>query len=178
VAFEAHAQNILVRFDKSTGEPLGLVIRDLGGLRIHPETLCHSTGIDFKFLPGHCVATSTLQETYPKLYHTMVHNHLQRLIRVLRLHYDGSGWEILRRHMEAVIPADHELRDIWLNSARKEVPSKCLLRMRMRDSYRDVSQSPFYRSYLRFDTVKISQMVYSPYPNMIQYRPRSVTAVR
>ncbi|KAF5371850.1 hypothetical protein D9615_009541 [Tricholomella constricta] len=86
VAFEAHAQNVLARFDITTGEPTGFIIRDLGGLRIHPETLRESTGVDFQFLPGHCVVTASLEETYPKFYHTFVHNHVQRLIRILGMH--------------------------------------------------------------------------------------------
>ncbi|KAG6865895.1 hypothetical protein C0991_010728 [Blastosporella zonata] len=151
VAFEAHAQNVLARFDIHTGEPIGFVIRDLGGLRIHPETLRQSTGVDFQFLPGHCIATGTLEEIYPKFYHTFIHNHIQRLIRVLGMHTDGSGWEMLREHMGASIPVDHELRELWLNPDSKLLPSKCLIRMRMRDSYRE--------------------MVYTPVPNMIQYRP-------
>lgn len=149
VAFEAHAQNVLARFDKKTGELLGFIFRDLGGLRIHPPTLRMSTGVDFQFLPGHCIATETLDEIYPKFYHTFVHNHIQRLIRVLGLHYSGVGWKILREHMESVIPCHHRLRKLWLHSDSKFVSSKCLLRMRIRDSYRD--------------------MVYSPYPNLIQY---------
>lgn len=138
VSFEAHAQNVLARFDVATGEPLGFVVRDLGGLRIHPDTLRKSTGVDFQFLPGHCVVTETLEETYPKFYHTFVHNHIQRLIRVLGMHHNGRGWEMLRRHMDNVIPADHQLRKIWLSRDSKMVPSKCLMRMRMRDSYREV----------------------------------------
>ncbi|KAG5721095.1 hypothetical protein E4T56_gene7532, partial [Termitomyces sp. T112] len=135
VAFEAHAQNVLARFDVTTGELLGFVVRDLGGLRIHPETLRQSTGVDFHFLPGHCVVTETLEEIYPKFYHTFVHNHIQRLIRVLGLHADGRGWEMLREHMGAAIPDDHHLRELWLSPNSKLLPSKCLMRMRMRDSY-------------------------------------------
>ncbi|KAF8071692.1 IucC family-domain-containing protein [Lyophyllum atratum] len=155
LAFEAHAQNVLARFDVTTGEPIGFVIRDLGGLRVHPETLRRSTGVDFQFLPGHCVVTETLEEIYPKFYHTFVHNHMQRMIRVLGLHDDGRGWEMLREHMGNSIPENHELRKIWLSSDSKLLPSKCLMRMRMRDSYRE--------------------MVYSPFPNMIQYRPEQTT---
>jgi len=139
VAFEAHAQNVLARFDTATGKLLGFVVRDIGGIRVHPPTLRQSTGVNFQFLPGHCVVTETLEETYPKFYHTFVHNHIQRLIRVLRLHHNGLGWEMLRQHMEAVIPVDHALKRMWLNPDSKLVPSKCLLRMRMRDSYREVS---------------------------------------
>ncbi|KDR79022.1 hypothetical protein GALMADRAFT_137986 [Galerina marginata CBS 339.88] len=152
VAFEAHAQNVLARFDIVTGNLRGFVIRDLGGLRVHPPTLRESTGVDFQFLPGHCVATRTLEEIFPKFYHTFVHNHIQRLIRVLGLHYNGRGWEMLRQHMKAVIPCDHPVWNVWMNSSSRTVNSKCLMRMRMRDSYRD--------------------MVYSPYPNMIQFKPQ------
>ncbi|KAF8972125.1 IucC family-domain-containing protein [Flammula alnicola] len=152
VAFEAHAQNVLARFDVATGELRGFVLRDLGGLRIHPPTLRASIGVDFQFLPDHCVATNTLEEIFPKFYHTFVHNHIQRLIRLLGLHYNGRGWEMLRKHMGSVIPEDHPAWNVWMNPKSTSVDSKCLMRMRMRDSYRD--------------------MVYSPYPNMIQYRPQ------
>lgn len=142
MAFEAHAQNVLARFNLATGELRGFVIRDLGGLRIHPPTLRESTGVDFQFLPGHCVATKTLEEIFPKFYHTFVHNHMQRLIRLLGLHYSGRGWEILRNHMEAVIPRHHPVWNVWMNPSSRTVNSKCLMRMRMRDSYRDVRSCP------------------------------------
>ena len=138
VAFEAHAQNILGRYDKETGQLLGFIFRDLGGLRIHPETLTSSTGVKFDFLPGHCVTTATLEEVYPKFYHTFVHNHIQRLSRVLGLHYNGKGWAMLRSHMASMIPPGHALRALWLDEGSRLVESKCLLRMRMQNSYRDV----------------------------------------
>ncbi|EAU85374.2 hypothetical protein CC1G_07068 [Coprinopsis cinerea okayama7 len=137
VAFEAHAQNLLLRVDRRTGKITGFVLRDLGGLRIHPPTLRRSLGIDFDFLPKHAIATESLQEVYPKFYHTYVHNHLQRLIRLLGLHHNGIGWELLREHMNAVIPIDHELRDLWLSPKSHTVESKCLMRMRLQDSYRE-----------------------------------------
>lgn len=158
VAFEAHAQNVLVRVNKETGTLLGFVIRDLGGMRVHPETLCQSIGADFHFLPEHCIATETLEEIYPKFYHTYVHNHVQRLIRLLDLHHNGVGWEILRKHMAAVIPVAHPVRKLWLSPDSKLVQSKCLMRMRMKDSYRN--------------------NVYNPYPNMIQYRPETIDGRR
>ncbi|KAF5393180.1 hypothetical protein D9757_001345 [Collybiopsis confluens] len=150
VAFEAHAQNMLLRSDVATGQIKGFVIRDLGGLRIHPPTLIKSTGVDFQFLDGHCIATETVEETYPKFYHTFIHNHVQRLIRLLGMHYDGSGWEILRRHLKNTIPAEHALNKLWLDPATSSVvPGKCLLRMRLQQTYRDY--------------------VFTPFPNMIHY---------
>ncbi|KAG2017755.1 hypothetical protein CC2G_007238 [Coprinopsis cinerea AmutBmut pab1-1] len=154
VAFEAHAQNLLLRVDRRTGKITGFVLRDLGGLRIHPPTLRRSLGIDFDFLPKHAIATESLQEVYPKFYHTYVHNHLQRLIRLLGLHHNGIGWELLREHMNAVIPIDHELRDLWLSPKSHTVESKCLMRMRLQDSYRE--------------------NVYHPFPNLIQFRPEKI----
>ncbi|KAF4613986.1 hypothetical protein D9613_007630 [Agrocybe pediades] len=152
VAFEAHAQNVLLRFDIATKQLRGFIIRDLGGLRIHPATLCKSVGVDFRFLPGHCVATQTLEEIFPKFYHTFIHNHIQRLIRLLGFHHNGRGWEMVREHMSSMIPEEHPAWRVWMSPSSKTVNSKCLMRMRMRDSYRD--------------------MVYSPYPNMIQFRPQ------
>lgn len=123
---------------------MGFVIRDLGGLRIHPPTLRQSTGVDFEFLPGHCVVTKTLEETWPKLYHTLVHNHLQRLIRLLGLHYNGVGYEILRRHLDATIPPGHALRKVWLSPTEGDtVLGKCLMRMRLQGVYRDVRKIDF-----------------------------------
>jgi siderophore synthetase component len=139
VAFEAHAQNLLVRVNKYTGTLLGFVIRDLGGLRIHPATLRQSTGVDFQFLPEHVVAAGTLEEVYPKFYHTYVHNHISRLVRLLGLHANGIGWDILRKHMSTVVPTAHPLWKLWLSPESKLVESKCLMRMRMQDSYRNVS---------------------------------------
>ena len=139
VTFEAHAQNVLARFDIATKELQGFVVRDLGGLRIHPPTLRESTGVDFQFLDGHVVAVMTLEEILPKFYHTFVHCHLQRLIRLLGMHYNGLGWEMVRKYMADVIPVEHPAWRSWMGPACKTVDSKCLMRMRMCDSYRDVS---------------------------------------
>ncbi|KAK1219366.1 hypothetical protein PQX77_017890 [Marasmius sp. AFHP31] len=150
VAFEAHAQNLLARFDTSSGELLGFVIRDLGGLRVHPETLRASTGVNFEFLPGHCVVTKTVEDAYPKLYHTLIHNHLQRLIRLLGMHDNGIGWQMLRKHLAAVIPPSHGLYTTFLGPRNDFLPGKCLMRMKLQGVYRD--------------------NVYSPFPNLVRYR--------
>ncbi|KAJ7733428.1 IucC family-domain-containing protein [Mycena maculata] len=156
VVFEAHAQNCLLRFDVATGAPLGFVLRDLGGLRIHPETMNTSLDTDFAFLPGHCVVTGSLEETYPKFYHTLIHNHLQRMIRLLGMHYNGVGWAMLRRHLRNVIPDGHGLWKAWMET--DTVAGKCLMRMRLQSVH--------------------DKMVFSPFPNMLLYRPEgNVTSV-
>jgi len=139
VAFEAHAHNTLVRFDLRTREVLGFVIRDLGGLRIHPATLNGSLGTNFEFLEGHCVTTSSVEAAYPKFYHTFVHNHLQRLIRLLGMHYNSIGWDMTRRHLTDLIPSTHGLYKAWFSPEGAFVSGKCLMRMRMQGVYRDVS---------------------------------------
>ncbi|GAW02599.1 hypothetical protein LENED_004262 [Lentinula edodes] len=110
VAFEAHPQNCLARFDVATGELLGFVIRDFGGIRVHEATLISSLSTSSSSdsasedpngkltqfeseiaLAGHSILAPSLEEVYTRLYHTLIHNHLQQLIRVLELHYDGTG---------------------------------------------------------------------------------------
>ncbi|TFY82941.1 hypothetical protein EWM64_g1072 [Hericium alpestre] len=151
LAFEAHPQNSLLRISRSTRALRGFVLRDLGGLRMHAPTLCASTGVDFTFLPEHCVVTDTLAEASKKLYHTLFHNHLQRLARLLGLHYNGVAGEILRKHLERNIPRDAWLWKIWMAEDARSVSGKCLMRMKIQGLYRD--------------------SVYEPFPNIIQYRP-------
>ena len=139
VAFECHPQNCLARFDIATKELKGFIIRDFGGLRIHPETLKASTGVDLDVHEGHSIVANDLDDVYTRMYHTLFHNHLQQMIRVLGLHYNGRGWKIIREHLKAVIPEDHALYESWLSPERKELPSKCFLRMRMSGMYRFVS---------------------------------------
>ncbi|KAG6857212.1 hypothetical protein H0H87_007631 [Tephrocybe sp. NHM501043] len=136
VAFECHPQNCLARFDLITKELKGFIIRDFGGLRVHPETLKASTGVDLDVHDGHSIIAPDLDDVYTRMYHTIFHNHLQQLIRVLGLHYNGRGWAVVREHLEVVVPRDHALYAAWLSPARKSLPAKCFLRMRMSGMYR------------------------------------------
>lgn len=72
------------------------------------------------------------------MYHTVMHNHLQQLIRVLGLHYSGAGWAVVRRHLRAIIPREHALYDAWLAPEKKTFPGKCFMRMRCEGMYRFV----------------------------------------
>jgi Ferric iron reductase FhuF-like transporter len=172
VAFEAHPQNTLLRLSRSALIPMGFILRDLGGLRVHPATLAASTttsgpgsgsgsgsGSEFAFLPGHCVVTSTREEAAKKLYHTLVHNHLQRLARVLRLHnYDSSegAWSVVREHLTREIPRGSWLWLAWMDDAVRSVSGKCLVRMKLEGVYREVSSLRLFRtSDFRFADVPI-----------------------
>lgn len=138
VAFEAHGQNTLARFDQQTGELKGFVFRDFGGFRIHPPTLYDSTGIVIDTLPGHCVLVNDVEDAYRRSYHTLIHCHVQRLIRVLGFHQDGRGWALVRDALSARIPRGTRLWESWLNPERQVVMGKSLLRMKMEGVYRDV----------------------------------------
>jgi siderophore synthetase component len=141
VAFEAHGQNTLARFNKLTGELTGFVFRDFGGLRIHAPTLFVSTGVtlDSVTLPQHCIVVYDVQDAQKRLYHTLIHSHLHRLIRVLGFHHDGRGWELVRKSLEARVPRESSLWRAWLDPMRTNVMGKCLLRMKLEGLYREVS---------------------------------------
>jgi siderophore synthetase component len=145
VGFEPHPQNTLARFSLNTEPPriLGFVIRDFGGIRVHPETLRKSTGIELASyaVPGHSVIADTIEDVYVRMYHTVFHNHFQQLIRVLGLHYSGKGWDIVRKCLREQVPTGHPLEKAWLGEDVRTVPGKCFMRMRMAGAYRFVSVS-------------------------------------
>jgi hypothetical protein len=71
------------------------------------------------------------------LYHTLIFGHLNRLIRVLGMHYNGKGWAMLRQHLMRMIPESHPMYTAWLR--QPEIPGKCLMQMKIDELYRDVS---------------------------------------
>ncbi|KAJ7221016.1 IucC family-domain-containing protein [Mycena haematopus] len=130
-------------FDLETKELLGFIIRDFGGLRVHRESLRASTGVELDFLEGHSIIAEDPDDVYARMYHTVMHNHLQQLIRVLGLHYSGAGWAVVRHHLRAVIPREHALYEAWLAPEKKTFPGKCFMRMRCEGMYRFHLHAPF-----------------------------------
>ncbi|KAJ6523991.1 IucC family-domain-containing protein [Mycena capillaripes] len=131
VTFECHPQNCVGRYDLKTKELIGFVVRDIEGLRVHVETLRASTGIELDLVPHHVVAEP--HELYAQMYDTGIRNHLQQLIRTLGLHYSGSGWALVRRHLQEQIPRQHTLYDAWLHPENKTFSGKCFMRMCLED---------------------------------------------
>ncbi|KAG2216433.1 hypothetical protein INT45_002314 [Circinella minor] len=152
VAFEAHGQNTMCRFDKRTGELKGFVIRDFGGVKAHNPTLKKTCGVELDVLPDSCVVAETMDEVYKLLYHTLFHSHFQRLIRVLDMHHNGRGWEMVRKHFVAMVPKDHSMYKFFME--KEKVPGKCMIRMKIEELYRDY--------------------IYSPVPNMLLSRPQEL----
>jgi siderophore synthetase component len=82
-AFEAHPQNTLARFSAEYPHNLiGFYIRDFGGLKVHLPTLEQNSGHKFEgdeewVKSDHSVLSHDLESVYARMYHTIVHNHLQ-----------------------------------------------------------------------------------------------------
>ena len=169
VAFEAHPQNTVARFSLAPPHELrGFVIRDFGGLRVHPPTLLKSTGVTLDVVPGHSIIADTIDDVYARMYHTMFHNHLQQLVRVLELHYNGKGWQVIRMRLREAIPPGHALERAWLGKVAKTFPGKCFMRMRMAGMYRHVSLLvPITRRF--FDQRARCKHLHGPFPNLLHY---------
>lgn len=134
-AFEAHGQNMLVHYDKSTGTLLGFSTRDFGGIKVWQDQFEKSTGHRIKMLKDNATESHSLKEMFDVAYHTLIQSHLHRLIRALDLHSTREGWKILRRALERQIPKDHELYAAWLD---KDTSSyKAFIRMKAEGLYRD-----------------------------------------
>ena len=140
VGFECHPQNCLARFDLKTKELRGFVIRDLETICIHPETLYTSTGVKLDCPAGNRQNVSDLDDLYTRVYYFGIHNHLQRLIRVLGLHYNDQGWEIVRKHLSQSIPKDHRLYNAWLSPERRMPHTIGFFRLRLTGMNRFVSK--------------------------------------
>ncbi|KAI0267718.1 IucC family-domain-containing protein [Gloeopeniophorella convolvens] len=168
VAFEAHPQNTVARFALAAPHELrGFVIRDFGGLRVHQPTLRASTGVTLDVVPGHSIIAETLDDVYTRTYHTMIHNHLQQLVRVLGLHYNGKGWGIVRMRLREAIPSGHALEKAWLGEESRTLPGKCFMRMRMVGMYRHVSFS--LSSQQSLSDVADRKHLHGPFPNLLHY---------
>jgi hypothetical protein len=173
VAFEAHPQNTVARFSLAPPHELrGFVIRDFGGLRVHPPTLLASTGVALDVVSGHSIVAETLDDVYTRMYHTMIHNHLQQLVRVLGVHYNGKGWEVIRVRLREAIPRGHALENAWLGEEAKTIAGKCFMRMRMVGAYRHVSFLSGFCSRatsLLTRYASIHKHLHGPFLNLLHY---------
>lgn len=174
VAFEAHPQNTIARFSLAEPHELrGFIIRDFGGLRVHPPTLLASTGVTLDATPGHSIVVETLDDVYTRMYHTVFHNHLQQLVRVLGLHYNGKGWHVIRARFREAIPRGHTLEKAWLGEETKTLAGKCYMRMRLVGESRFVSlffassRSSVARRFLAERL--LYKHVHAQFPNLLHY---------
>ena len=132
----------MARFDLQTKELRGFVIRDLEAVRVHPETLYASTGVKLDCPAGNGQNVSHIDHLYRRAYYVGIYNHLQRLIRVLDLHYNDQGWEIVRKHLSQSIPRDHRLYNAWLSPESKMPHKQGWIRPKVTGKDRSVSKQP------------------------------------
>ncbi|KAJ2558372.1 hypothetical protein EV175_000819 [Coemansia sp. RSA 1933] len=133
-AFEAHPQNSLLRVDAESGDIRGFIVRDFGGVKVHGETFRKSTGAYIDMLPDSCTDAQSMYEVYDLAYHTLIQTQLHRLVRALRLHYQGNGWAIVRQAFEQRVPESHPLRCAWYQAT---FDLKCFITMKVDGLYRD-----------------------------------------
>ncbi|KAI9291782.1 hypothetical protein K502DRAFT_326122 [Neoconidiobolus thromboides FSU 785] len=138
IAWESHLQNTLCRFKKVNEEYqlVGFAIRDFGGIKVHQDTLFDAIGEKvLVFNEDASQLAHNKQDMYHVAYHTMFMMHLHRILRCLNLHYNGIGWEIVRKELDRQLPKDHELRHHWLEN--KEADFKAFISMKLDGLFRD-----------------------------------------
>ncbi|CAB4374654.1 unnamed protein product [Rhizophagus irregularis] len=147
-SFEAHLQNVLARFDSKSGELVGFVVRDFGGIKHHQDTLFESIGERVDVLEESFTEAKDFPEVYKILYHTLILCNVHRFARALNLHYNGIGWDIVRKHFKQIVPRDHLLYKTFLEQDKFNY--KCLMEMKCDGLYRDY--------------------LYIPKPNLMMYK--------
>lgn len=142
LVLEVHLQNTLAAVDD--GGLAGFVIRDLGGIRLHPGRL-QSAGHSVELAPGSFLATDDLAEVRDKLSHTLLHAHMATLFRWAERDLGlpaRRSWSLVRATVIKTaeqVPAAHRDaafadRDALLQPRTR---AKALLRMRFEDRISD-----------------------------------------
>ncbi|MBC8066983.1 MAG: hypothetical protein IAG13_01505, partial [Deltaproteobacteria bacterium] len=139
IALEPHLQNTLVHVE--LGRPVGFVVRDLGGIRVHRPRL-RRAGHTLPLAPDSFIVTDDEQTGLAKLTHALVHAHLSAVIGVL-LDYglpEAEAWAMVHARIDACLSAwarEPGLQDACaFDRARlfaPSTPAKALLRMRIDD---------------------------------------------
>ncbi|MFT4922408.1 MAG: siderophore synthetase component [Haloarculaceae archaeon] len=80
VALESHLQNCVVVFED--WRPVGVLVRDFGGIRIHQERLAEHD-ITFEPYPDSDLDTDGDDDLHRKLYYALFQNHLAELVATL-----------------------------------------------------------------------------------------------
>jgi siderophore synthetase component len=145
IAFEAHQQNSFIVVDERH-EPLQLLARDFGDLRIHGPTL-RRAGLALDAYRAGFTVYEDDEPVRDKLLHAVLLCHLSELALLLARAYghpEHHFWDVLRRVLDDVLKGlrarVHERR--W--HAEREAllehdwPAKSFLRMRLLDTSDDV----------------------------------------
>ncbi len=128
VAIEAHGQNCLVRLLQ--GQPVELVLRDLGGIRILFDWL-HRRGLDVSLHPDSVVIARTPEELVAKSHHTYLQGHLAPVFSALAESYrvhERLLWRAAARAMREHWSYGPEAERLWFAPL---IEVKALTRMRL-----------------------------------------------
>lgn len=148
IAFEAHQQNSFIMLNERY-EPVQLLARDFGDLRVHLPTLQRAG----RELQAHRAGHSTFADNEPvrdKLLHAVLLCHVSELALLLAHcynHPEAYFWDALRRQMELAFDRLQARTDPqrWAEERRAlledDWPAKSFLRMRLNDTSDDVHGS-------------------------------------
>lgn len=140
IAFEAHQQNSFVIVDENL-QPVQLLLRDFGDLRIHAPSLRARGHVLEAYRAGHTLFEDT-EPPRDKILHAFMLCHLAELgLLLARTHCqpEGAYWSILRQETERVFDALRPRADAARWQAERHAlleadwPAKSFLRMRLAD---------------------------------------------
>lgn len=99
IALEGHQQNTIAIFENF--QPICMIARDLGGLRIHKSTL-ESKGYYFNPFPNSATICQESHDVTNKFLHTVIQSHLGEIVLLLAQHYQESEnifWKIIKSNL-------------------------------------------------------------------------------
>ncbi|WP_423998579.1 IucA/IucC family protein [Haloarcula salina] len=141
IALEAHLQNTYLVF--SNGEPMGVLISDFGGIRIHKPRL-ETQGRELTTYPDSNITTTNPEATREKLWYTLFQNQLGELIgRLADIEpvNEENCWISVREVCERVfdqLKSDSDVPVSWVDRHREslfddKMVHKALTAMRLHD---------------------------------------------
>ena len=144
IGMEAHLQNCVPTFIGAT--PHRIILRDLGGARIHLPTL-HHHGFRPKLHPDSVVTVDDIGTTHTKVAYTVLQNHLAAIVSAMKdddLVEPDTAWNIIADIVDDLdIPT--RTRDFY---TAPTLPLKALLHMRLTGAgdYHVPVDNPLHRS--------------------------------
>ncbi|CAN8103030.1 unnamed protein product [Discula destructiva] len=139
LAFEAHAQNVLIRMDRTTGKINGWVTRDLGSMRIHMPTF-RKAGCDISsFFHDSTIPTDSETHTWSIIQFCLFHHHLNVFIYRLGIPRHAA-WAMIREKLEAFFEGRKHLENIErIRSAlfADEISTKAFMVMKFADDWNE-----------------------------------------
>lgn len=148
LAFEAHQQNTLLIFSRH--QPQGLILRDLGNIRVCQQTRFDHPGKP-KLHPESTITTESLDEVRHKFVHGNLESNIAYWVKVLHQHYQiplRVLWQEVRKTMEKILAGiSKEIEPVLFNEQAYKLfnepwQHKCLLSMRLNPAQTEYIYQP------------------------------------